>query len=156
MSTTSNIDFENTKETKRYSSFPEGGLSDADYRALRKDEMLKDVHPIAGFPSQDRITHFGFTYGGYRRFVGWNAEDEEWIQMVKMPDNLDVDEPVEFEVVSVFEDEDGDAILHFEEYITDGDLSVEALYEYLSDYIDHIYGEEDAPIVFHPTEIGNI
>jgi hypothetical protein len=153
MSTSSEIDFEDTEKTKRYSSFPEGGLSDADYKSLRSGEMLNDVHPIAGFPSEDRITHFGFTYEGYRRFIGWDCEDEEWLQMVKMPEDLDVNKKVEFEVVSVFDDEDGEAVLHFGEYIENQEFSVESLYDYLSDYIDHIYGEEDAPILFHPTGI---
>lgn len=146
----SDIDFKNTTETKRYASLPVGGLSDAEYKTIKINNKFKDVTPIAGFPVEDRITHFGFIYDGFRRFVGWSPKDDAWLEIVKMPENFEADKTVEFEVVSIFDDETNDIIIHFGEYMRDDAFSVEGLYEFISDYINHVYSEEDVPIIFHP------
>lgn len=147
MSTDSKVKFEDSKEAKRYSSFPDKGITDKEYRALRNDKTLKEVYPVAGFPSEDRITHFGFIYDGFHRIVGWDPESEEWLQIFKMPKISDADKQAHFEAASIFNDEE--VVLHFEQYIENEEFTFESLYEFLGDYIHRVYGEDNSPIIFH-------
>ena len=147
MSTESETEYIESKKAKEYKSFPDGGLRDVDYRTLRNDERFEDVHPVAAYNDEDCITHIGFVYSGYERIIGWNPEDEKWIEIVKFERAFESDEPVNFDVAHPFDDETNKPIIRFIDYFEDENFSLDGLYRYVEDYIDHKY--DDPPTVFY-------
>lgn len=147
MSTENKVDFMESKKTKEYKSFPDGGISNVDYRALRGDERFEGVHPIAGYVGKDCITHIGFTYAEHERMVGWNPQEEKWLEIVKFKRNFESNEAIDFEIAHPFDDETEEPIIEFTDYLENENFSVDGLYNYIEDYISHTY--DNPPAVFY-------
>ncbi|MWG35828.1 hypothetical protein [Halomarina oriensis] len=110
---------------RTFSSFPDGGLTDAQFRALDRDDRLA-LDSVAGFPQQNRLTHVSVTVDredGERLYVvGWNPDAEEWEQLLTAPLDdegrfrVDEDETgayVDIDAITAYDESTGDPVVRF-------------------------------------------
>ncbi|MFD1512104.1 hypothetical protein [Halomarina rubra] len=141
---------------RTFSSFPDGGLTDAQYRALDRDDRLS-LDSVAGFPEEDRLTHVTVEREGDRRLyvVGWDPAERRWEQLLTVPLDdegrfgVEEDEAgayIDVDAVTVYDDDTGEPLLWFEQ--RPGERPRDTMGRYLRGFVAHRYADHGDPVFF--------
>jgi hypothetical protein len=148
---------------RTFSSFPDGGLTDEQYRALDRDDRL-DLDSVAGFPEDDRLTHVAVTVereAGARLYVvGWNPADGEWEQLLAAPLDdagrfrVDEDESgsyVDVDAITAYDESTGEPVVRFAQ--RPDEPPRDAVGRFLRAFVAHRYDPEahGDPVFFYAT-----
>lgn len=137
---------------RTFSSFPDGGLTDAQFRALDRDDRL-DLDSVAGFPERDRLTHVSVTVdrgdGSRLYVVGWDPDAEAWEQLLTAPLDeagrfrVDEDETgryVDIDAVTAYDETTGEVLVEFDQ--RPDEPPREAMGRFLRAFVAHRYDPE--------------
>lgn len=129
------------RQAEVVSALPADSLTHIQYKALEQSDSFESCAPLIADTTRQRITHLSLQVGETNYFLGWDPDDEHWVQIItfEWPEEMGEVE-MDIDVLEVFDDDTGEPLLEFD---LDEENFIDSIHAHVKNHAEYAYDDTD-------------